>query len=151
MADIFGNTVSYGGGFRKSGNTSTFSLSATGSGKLSLVQDAQLQYQQNVQPLYEVGSANVYFSQTAASGTITINRVISNKSGASGGSTWSSMTVCKPGTIRIASSSGGGQCLQSSIKYTLNHCIPQQVSWSLQAQNAYIMEGVTIMFASLDA
>lgn len=145
MADIFGNDIGYGGGFRKKGEQSAFQIGLVGGG-LSLVQDVNIQYGQNVQPLYEVGSANVYFSQTAASGTATINRIVKKGTDID----YEGYDVCNDYDITISNSEGGGNCLSGDMNLTLGHCVIQQVQWQMQAQNAYITEGVTIQFAYLN-
>lgn len=144
MADIFGNDISYGGGFRKKGNESAFQIGLVG-GALSLVQDASIQYGQSVQPLYEVGSANVFFSQTSSSGTATINRIVTNKTSID----YSKYSACEGPDITISNSEGGGKCIAGKVKLTMKFCVIQNVQWQMQAQNAYITEGVTIQFASL--
>lgn len=138
MADIFNNPVVPGIGFRKESGTGL----GVASGSIHLVQDFSVSYQQNIQPLYEVGSCTVYLTQTPAVGTLTINTVV----GAGGVKSLLTATVCKPEPVTISWDGGCGK----SLTFTCLGCVPQSVQWQGQAQNAYIMNGVTLTFVSLE-
>lgn len=73
MADIFGRADQvYVSGFEKTDNQGVI----IAGGDIHLVQDFSISYNQNVMPLYEVGSLRVWFTAAPQAGTVSLNTVI---------------------------------------------------------------------------
>jgi hypothetical protein len=99
--DIFGFTDTKWGGTFWDRNA----LFEVGSGHISLIQDYSIQYAQNIQPLYEVGSDTVYFSKSHQAGTLSINRVLSDDDVIA---FWGDGCEVKDATIQTANGICGG-------------------------------------------
>lgn len=140
MTDIFNNTVSRGGSFRK---TDKGGFAFSGAGAIGLVQSWNVQYTQNIQPLYEVGSGKIYFSGSAQAGTMTIERIV-------GGSKQSIVellgTLCNPKSPRIVAAE---DCDSGEVTLEIESCVVSSVTWSGQAANAYVAESVQAQFIGL--
>lgn len=139
--DIFGYEATHGGSFKKS---SKGGFAFSGAGAIALVQNWNVQYQQNVNPLYEVGSDKVYWTGAHAAGTMTLTRVVSK--------THKDIvsllgTLCSPTSPRIIAAE---DCDGGDVSLQLRGCIVQSVSWSGQAANAYVEEQVNAQFVGLE-
>lgn len=140
MADIFGFTDANVGGVFDSGK-SAFSGSFGG---ISLIQNWQVQYSQQLQPLYEVGSNKVYWTRSHASGQVTIGRILSSGDviGQFGGCSGKSITI----TAANGVCTGGGA---GSKSITMKGTVLMSVGYSGQAGQAYVTEQVTGQFVSM--
>lgn len=134
MAEIFENaTPKWAGSFARAKQGAMFSAN----GDVALVQQWSVNYQLPIQELYECGSSNVYFAASAPQGVLSIARIVSKKGVAMEAS------ICKPKAYTIKQS---GNCDAGNVQITLHSCVLQSVSWSANAQNAYIDEAVTFKF-----
>jgi len=77
MADIFGREIKVGSGFKADGATVKFGEFGCPDGLL--IQNLSIQYQQQVNRLYEVGCPDVYLIAGRTNGTISMARVIGPK------------------------------------------------------------------------
>ena len=151
MANVFGYTEANLGGVFKASESGGFIVSGGGGASfddgIAFVQQWSAQYQQQVNPVYEVGSSKVYFAVRSASGTLTIARIV--------GKSKQTMVdlfgeVCDgPRDVTITASE---KCYETDgeIKLTCKGVIPQSVGWSGNAQNAYVEEQVTAVFAAME-
>jgi hypothetical protein len=142
MADIFGFNGAVGDyAFQDPTNAgAAFKFNST----LLLVQNWNVQYQLQVQQLFECGSSKVYFAAKHGNGTCQISRVIAEKPNAL---TSNIGTVCDPHTGTITAVSGCKGV--SSTKLMMENTILNGVGFQGQSQQAYVTEDVQIMFASL--
>ena len=141
--DIFGfKDAGFGGIF--SADEAKFTVDTIG-GEDMLIQNFQLQYQQQFQPIYEFGSSKVWFSRTHAAGTLTIGRIV----GAFDLIGHFADKGCSPTAADIEV--GNGLCEGNATSKTLHieGAFLSGVQWSGQAGQAYVTEGCTITFASL--
>ena len=144
--NVFGYTEANLGGIFKAPEKGGFMLNGSPDG-IGYVQQWSAQYQQQVNPVYEVGSSKVYFAVRAASGTLTIGRIV-GKNAQSLNKLFGS--ICdKPKDVSIAATEN---CYNTEGKVTLTMkgVIPQSIGWSGNAQNAYVEEQVTAVFASME-
>lgn len=144
--DIFGYDASAQSGFSEPGNDGVFMFNSS---ELTLVQQWQVQYQQNITPIYECGSSRVYFAAKHASGTLTIGRIVY---GDESNLRTNIGTVCDPKEANLVARSG--ECATAAkknkeVKLNFKGTILAGVGFSGQAQNSYINEDVTIQFAGL--
>jgi len=139
--DIFGFEVKTGDGFMESEK----GIMIANSGQLYLIQQWQVQYQQQVQPIYECGTSTVYWSVKHGSGTLTANAIIgSNYKDIKDDLGW----VCEPKTVVVNAYTG--QCSSNTeVKLTLDGTILTGVNFSGNAQQAYVAEDLTAMFVGL--
>lgn len=77
MADVFGREVEIGTGFKADGAKINFAGKDCNEGLL--IQNVSIQYQQQVNRLYEVGCPQVYLIAGRTQGTISMARVIGPK------------------------------------------------------------------------
>jgi hypothetical protein len=142
--DIFGFTDTAWGGTFWSRN-SIFEINDK---HVSLIQDYSIQYAQNIQPIYEVGSDTIYYSKSHQAGTLSIKRILSDEDILAA---WGD--GCEAVNCRIAVSNGvcgpSGQAGQAGGFIELKGTILQSVTWSGQAQQAYVGEDLQIQFAGL--
>ena len=138
---LFGsNATEFGGVF--SGGDAKLTLD---NGDVDLIQNFQIQYQLQFQPVYEFGSKKIWFSKTPGAGTITINRMV-------GGSDILSSfgTDCKGSEAEIEIKSELGCAKTGGKTIKLHHLFLTGVQFSGQAGQAYVLEGVTGTFVDID-
>ena len=146
MADIFGFREATEGGVFDAGEAG-FSGSFGG---IALIQQWQVQYSQQLQPLYEVGSSKVYWTRSHTAGQLQIQRIVSETD------IISQWQGCKGKDLTINASNGtcatsaaSGNNLQGKVSLTLKGSVLTGVQYAGQANQAYVTEGVTAMFVAL--
>ena len=144
MSDIFGlNKVAGDKGFRSPDGDAAFTF---GTSQVSLIQQWNVQYQQNVQPIFECGSSKVYFSSKHSNGTLSIGRIVAeNPTDLIRGIG----TVCNPKPGQLTAAEGCQGTSHVSLRFT--KMVATSVGFSGQAQQAYVSEDVQCMFAGLSA
>lgn len=143
MSDIFGFETKTGKNFVDPEGNEGVIISNS---KILLVQQWQVQYQLQVNPIYECGTSTVYFAAKHASGTFTVNRIMSENSkdiktvfG----------TFCKPEEVDIKGYSG--RCgSTTSVELKLIGCMLTGATFGGQAQNPYTTEDLTAQFTGLE-
>lgn len=149
MADVFSFAPpkDYGIGFKE---PETAILVGEGTGmKMTLVQNWNIQYQQQVTPVYECGTSTVYFSAKHASGTMTISRIVAENP-----ETFLKDLgqVCDPKNFTMTAytgACGNGATAVQPVKLSIKGMIASSIGFSGQAQQAYVAEDINTMFASL--
>ena len=155
MADIFGfNDAEFGGLF--SADEAKFTIDGIGDGML--IQNFQIQYQQQFQPIYEFGSSRVWYSRTHAAGQLSIGRIVSNdpiiERFAGMGCNATTATVemanglCAGGSLNR--NVGGSSRTTATRTLKLKGVFLTGVQWSGQAGQAYVSEGLTLTFVSAE-
>ena len=141
MPDIFGYEARIGDTHFKSDEGAAFTFNG---GEMTLVQQWNVQYNLNVQPLYECGSATIYFSAKSAVGQLTINKIVSDTP-----KYLSEYKVCsaQSNTAMISAAEGWGGTSNTSLNF--GGVIATGIGFSGQAQNAYVTEDATFQFAIL--
>lgn len=146
MADIFGFNQTVGKpGFRDSASGEA-ALKFEGS-PVNLVQNWNIQYTLNVQPIFECGSSKIYFAAKHSNGTMSISRIVAEKPAQLVSKIG---TVCDPKTASLTAATG---TCNGGVPVTLKmlSTIIASVGFSGQAQNAYVGEDVQCMFAGLES
>lgn len=134
-------------GYSRSGASDVFvadksRLSITGVSGVDLIQGWQITYQQNITPIYEIGSSKLYWAKGSPIGQGQIGRIIGN--------TFLHMgtDICDKGaTIQITNASGS--CSGGSVSLTCTGSICTSVGFQAQAGNPTVSESVSFQFASL--
>jgi hypothetical protein len=121
MADVFGATREVGSDVLI-GDGIAFSID----GSLSLVQSGRLTYQQEVKPVYEVGTSDIYVIAGQTSGTLDISKGVHG----TGGSLDSTGKCADLTTIQIAAGKG---CVNFGGTITAAGAILQRVGLQVQA------------------
>lgn len=131
------------------------------SAKGALVQNWELNYKQDVQPIYEIGSSNMYWQRGRPSGSGRLGRLIgASDAGAKiGGGLFNpggdAFNACKGG-VKATISFGAGSCggsggtQNSGSKVTLSGLLVGQIGFSSTVQNVNVQENIDVQFASLE-
>lgn len=134
MADIFGRTVKYGGGFKPEGTTVNFSGITGG----AIVRNISIGYDQQISRIWDLGTGNCYFIAGHTNGTWGIGRVAGPGAALSA---LAAYTVCSPGTLSFNGSNG--LCPSpGAASYTLHDVVTVQVSVAVTSDDMIINEGV---------
>lgn len=141
MTDVFGMDTQTGENFVESEQ----GVIITGSGKLTLIQQWSVQYQLQVNPVYECGTSTVYFAAKHGAGTLTCDRIVASDAkdieSALG-------TLCAPEAPVITAYTG--QCNGSTpVRVQIEGCILTGVNFSGQAGQAYVAEQLTAQFTGM--
>lgn len=150
MADIFGRKDSpFEGAF--SADSSTMSIGGIAGAK-SLIQNLQVSYQQQINQIYEIGSANRYYVVGRTNGTIAIGRVV-------GPANLQDALLkrigdpCAGGDKSLNFSLGSAACKgvgqNNAINIKADACVATSVSYSVQAQDMLVNENVQAMCGQL--
>ena len=139
MADIFG--------YNRTGASDVFvadrsKLTIVGVTGVDLIQSWQVNYQQNIQPIYEIGSSRLFWAKSNPVGSGSIGRIV--------GSSFLKMSgeICDKGTtLQITNASG--TCSGGSVGLTCIGAICTNVGFSAQAGNPTVSEQVAFQFTAL--
>ena len=145
---IFGkNATELGGVFFGDEASLTIGQAGGESGKVNLIQNFQIQYQLQFQPVYEFGSKSIWFSKTPGAGTLTINRIVGGDDILATFKT----NECKGLTLVIGINQNT-QCDTpvGSRTITLTNTFLTGVQFSGQAGQAFVTEGLTATFVDID-
>lgn len=156
--DVFGFLAKSGPGFIES-EEAVLITAGTGAGTgtpVYLIQDWNVTYNINIQPIYECGTSTVYWSAKHASGQVTINRIIADSSDLKTTFGW----ICGPGSYVIKAYTGrcsenatidnaGSNASSTPVELTIGGSILSGVTYSGNSQQAYVSENLQAMFASL--
>lgn len=140
MADIFG--------YNRGGASDVFvsdksRLSIVGVDGVDLIQNWQVAYQQNIQPIYEVGSSRLFWAKGNPIGSGTIGRIV--------GTSFLKMSgdICDKGTT-ITITNAAGACSGGEVGLTCLGAICTSVGFSAQAGNPTISESLAFQFTALN-
>jgi hypothetical protein len=142
--DIFGFSASKGKTFV--GGLGTFTVGEGSLANISLIQSWQINYNQHVTPLYEVGSNKIHFTKTHQMGTLSIGRMVSDEDVISqfgNGCDTKNATITAANGVCTGDSSG-------KRKFSISGLILTGVSWGGQAGQAHVSENIAASFVSLD-
>lgn len=147
MPDIFNRSLSYAGSFRPEGTTITFSGSV-GTGSRAIVRNINVNYNQAISRIWDLGSGNVFFVAGQTNGTWGMGTV----AGVSGGFEIYG-EICLPSTITL--DGDVGICNVSAVyvsggSFTLHETILTQVGITAQAEDMIINMGVGGTFLYLE-
>ena len=116
-------------------------------GTIHLAQSANLQYQRQIQPVYELGSEDIWAGATPAQGTFTIQRAIGM--GKKAGKAFSLSTGCSGKDIRMTD--GNGVCTDKFGIVTMRNAVPQSYSIQATAGQHIVTEDATFWVGSAEA
>lgn len=146
-ADIFGRESStFGGAFAADAATMTFAGAGSGAG--TLVQTVNINYQQQIQQLYEIGSNQIYHVGGRTQGTGSIGRIIGPKQlgpllyGVYG-------NICNVGQNTLQFTFKGNCKEAVKATYTCHLVLVTALGFNLQAVDMMINEQVQFMFSGL--
>lgn len=142
MADIFGFNGSFGRSFVESEQ----GVIVGGSGKLALVQQWSISYQQQTTPVYECGTSTVYWSFKHAAGQLNISRIVAESPTAITSVLGSACSPAAPVIKAFTGSCGGG----SDVSASLTGCVLTGISLSGNAQQAYVGMECQAQFTGLN-
>jgi hypothetical protein len=139
MADIFG--------YNRGGAADVFvadrsRLTIVGVDGVDLIQNWSVQYQQNIQPLYEVGSSRLFWAKSNPIGSGSIGRIV--------GQSFLTMShdICDGGTT-ITITNASGSCSGGQVGLSCVGAICTSIGFSAQAGNPTVSESLAFQFASL--
>lgn len=119
----------------------------TVSGKVDLCQSVNIDYGQDIRPIYEVGSPSVYFVAGHAQGTVSFGRL------AGAGGLFSNVSGAACGVISSLSLEiGAGGCYAGGGgSVSFEGGFVERINLSMQAGAIEITEGATIRVATMSA
>jgi hypothetical protein len=157
MADIFGRaSQEFGGAMAADAVKLTFSgEEATLFDSGMLAQQLQMQYQQQVTRIYEIGTNKTYFIVGRTSGQVSMNRIIGPKAISSAfyrryGDACNAEKNNLTFTGAAGCSTGGVINSQADSTYTVKHVLINSLGINVTAQDMVINEQVAMMFNSLE-
>jgi len=124
-------------------------LTLGGSTEGYLIQGWNLQYQQTVQEIYELGSSNIYWVKGRPSGQGSINRIIGANDTGGELLDQEAYDVCSGGVNATFQLNTSGCGNDSSTTLTVGGMLVQSVSFGSSVGQIAIQEGLNIRFASL--
>lgn len=156
MSDVFGRKDSpFMGAFSAEGSELLFGELATGGidGKGNLVQGLNVQYQQPVSTLFEVGSDYRYYVVGRTSGQMSMEKIL-------GPAATTSVLIerlgnpCSPGDRSLKLILGGVGCTPSvtkggKVSLTAEACVATSLGYGINAQDLLLRESLQIMFGQL--
>ena len=139
MADIFG--------YNRTGASDVFvadksQLTITGVDGVDLIQGWQIQYQQSIQPIYEVGSSRIFWAKSNPLGSGSIARIVGNSI------LQMTHNICDKGTT-VTITNASGSCSGGQVNLVCTGAICTSVGFSSQAGNPTVAESVAFQFTSL--
>lgn len=143
MADFFG----YNRTVQSSNQiASSEALTVVGIGGADLIQNINIQYGQQIRPLFAVGNSNIYFIGGQAQGTLDFERL------SACGNMLDGLGGGKCGVMGTISLSGGGDssCFCAPGGVSLDSPMLESVSIRATAGQIEVLEGGRIRFASLN-
>jgi hypothetical protein len=158
MADVFGRSDSPFVGAFSADQSRLFFADQNMAG--SLTQNLNVQYNQTVSPLFEIGSSNRYYVVGRTSGNMGLGLII-------GPAKFNTAfiqrlgNVCASGSRRVSLELGGGLCQGGSlgglsaqggandVKLTADACVAMGITYGVQSQDVLVNEAIQIMFGQL--
>lgn len=113
-------------------------------GPVHLAQQVNLQYQRQIQPIYELGSEDIWVSITPASGTCTINRAV----GQDDPYEFVKGDECKG--YDIALGEGKGKCTKKCPTITATGCYTTSCGLQAQAGQGFLTEDMNIFVSCVN-
>lgn len=123
---------------------------AAGAVLATLVQNWSIQYQQNVEEIFELGSNRMFWKKGRPQGAGSITRMVGAGTGP-GITQFSSeaLDVCNGGASMSFGVGGGGCTAQRPFNINLGGVIVTGLGYTSQVQDAQVVEGINWRFASL--
>lgn len=144
MADIFGiKKRTYGADRIVAASGVVLSIDD----KINLVQSVDLQYQRNVQAVYEIGTENVYAGTTGASGQLSVNRAVGM--GIPALSKFRPGSPCRGQAIYLRN--GEATCGDKFGILSMPNSIIQSVGIQVAANNNIVTESASFWVGSVEA
>lgn len=115
-----------------------------------LAQNVRIEYRQNINRLWEVGSSKQFFIAGRTEGTIAVGRIIGGK-GVSGEFIRQYGDVCKMAQNHITLLLDAGCVSKQTLgKITASGVVVQSVAYNVTSQEMMINEDIAMMFARLE-
>jgi hypothetical protein len=150
MADVFGFSTTGAKGVFWSKEAS---FTIGDGGHIALIQNWSIDYSQNIQPIYEVGSDAVYYAKKHAAGTLQVSRIISDKpllEYFGDGCTTKTCTIRATTGLCKGTSNGDTLTSKETSKLVLHGTVLVGIKYSGSNEQAYVSEDVSCMFAALE-
>ena len=146
MKDVFNRTVTYGGGHSTDGVSLAFSGVEAG----TLAQNLQIQYAQEINRVWELGSTNAYFLGGRTSGTFQIDKVSGPRQAADLLKKFGDLCAMRSNTLSFSYQGGWCEARGGNRGSTrLNHVVIQSMTKQVAAQDMVFNENLQGLFASL--
>jgi hypothetical protein len=146
--DIFTRCITYGGSFMPEGTSITFAGGGSTSSIGAIVRNVNINYNQAVSRIWDLGSGKVFFVAGQTNGTWGIGTV----AGVSGGFAIYGC-VCAPGTITFNGNVGMCNVISSVVSaasFILHDTILSQVGVTAQSEDMIINQGIGGTFLYLE-
>jgi len=149
--DIFGYTRNPKPAGVISNENSTLVIGgAAGANVATLVQNWSIQYQQNVEEIFELGSQRMFWKKGRPQGAGSIARLVGSGTGPGINMfTAEARDVCNGGASMSFTVGGGGCTSQGSFNINLGGVVVTGVGYTSQVQDAQIGENISWRFAQL--
>lgn len=152
MANVFRATQKHNGSFQASDMVMQINGAKVAG---HVVQQIQMQYQQQITTLYEIGSNNVYYVGGRAQGNMSVARIAGPQS-APGIILTAYNNICAPGEMTL--SAGSDSCAaggafsggQLNSTYILGGVLVTSLGISTQAQDVVVNEQMAFQFLDLE-
>ncbi len=163
MADIFGKDQKYAATNILTADIMRLKVGDLATGAEYLVQNVQIQYNQPINRIFEIGSSNVYFAPGRSVGSLQIGRIIGKESlvavlGPVGTGVWT--TNVEQGdaasrTLTFANTAppGEGGALggfEDAIAWIISGGVVESYGLGADANGLLVQENVQIQFAGLE-
>jgi hypothetical protein len=131
-----------------------------------LVQNWNINYQQNVEEVFEIGSNALYWSKGRPVGQGTLGRIIGDQDASAKGGHFfpkEAYDICEGGVVLVLAATGGhceaapsnvggtgaatGVVLNKGVDVTMAGCLVTSVGFQMQVSNVRIMENMGWRFA----
>lgn len=151
MANVFRATQQHAGSFQASDMVMTINGAKMAG---HVVQQINMQYQQQITTLYEIGSNNVYYVGGRAQGNLSIARVAGPQA-VPGIILDSFNNICAPGQMTMSAGSascetGGTFTTTTANNYKLGGVLVMSLGISTQAQDVVVNEQMAFQFLDLE-
>jgi len=139
--DIYNRNAEYGGSFPADMATLTFGKLANAKG--AVVQQLNLNYEQAVSRLYEIGSPLFYYVHGRTDGTLTLQQVL-GPSDIVDQVIREFGDICSPSSLQISATTG---CKATRATKTLacGDCVARQLGASMSSDNALLIKSMQLM------
>lgn len=147
MADIFGGTrQTHGAKEIVLSHGVLVNISGAGGGDhVVLAQSVNINYQRTVQPVYEIGSEDIWVMLTPASGTCQLSRAVSDQN-----NVFAYVADKDCNDYEITVGAGKGECTAKAQNALCKGCYTQAIGLQVQAGQGFLTESMTSFVGSLE-
>ena len=155
MADIYGKNQKYVPMDFTTADIMILQVGLIPPGDEYLVQNVAFQYNQPLNRLYEIGSANVYFANGRPIGTLQIGRIVGQRHisellGPPGQGVWSTdLSKGTPAARTIIFKKRGGGNLGANLQYIITGAVVESYGVATDANGLLVQENISMQYGGL--